>query len=88
MSDGRRCRAYIDESFLANCKAIEEILRVEMGPVQQAFVGGRDILVNNVRMHTVFHDWLKMHGDEDASALLMLLLDCGKGFNYLSWGLD
>ena len=31
-----------------------------------------------------FGDWLREHGDSDDS-LMLLLLDCSKGFNFLAW---
>ncbi len=66
-------------------KVLDERLKEVLGDTQQAFVSGRDIIVNNVRMHSVFNDWLQHHGDEEEATLLMLLLDCSKGYNFLSW---
>ena len=51
---------------------------------QQAFVAERDIVVNNVRMHGVFYDQLRQHVDDESAMLVLLLLDCSKGYNYLS----
>ncbi len=64
---------------------LDEVGKDALGPAQQAFLSGRDIIVNNIRMHTTFGDWLQQHFDSDRAIMMLVLLDCSKGFNFLSW---
>ena len=50
---------------------------------QQAFVSGRDIVRNTSSMLRVFWDNVE-HRDHTDNPLLMLLLDCSKGYNLMS----
>ena len=65
-------------------KVLDEVCKDTIHATQQAFFSGRDILVNNIRMHTVFREWAARSGSGD-QVLLLLLLDCSKGCNFLSW---
>ena len=61
-------------------KVLDEIFQTQIHSSQQEFISGRDIIVNNVRMHAAFLDHLREHSD-DTEVLLLLLLDCSKGYN-------
>ena len=64
-------------------KVLNEVCKDTIHATQQAFFSGRDILVNNVRMHTVFREWAARSSSGD-QVLLLLFLDCSKGYNFLS----
>ena len=67
-------------------KLVNEVCTHAIHSSQQALLSGRDIIVNNVRMHSIFRDWVRkgQEGNGDA-VLLLLLLDCSKGYNHLAW---
>ena len=64
---------------------LDEVCREQIHQTQQAFFSGRDIVVNNIRMHTCFREWVRNNPNNTTGALLLLLLDCSKGYNMLAW---
>ena len=64
---------------------LDEVCQHQIHAAQQAFLKNRDILVNNIRMHSVYRDWIQEHPGEEGELLLLLLLDCTKRYNLLSW---
>ena len=66
---------------------LDEVCREQIHQTQQAFFSGRDIVVNNIRMHTCFREWVRNNPNDSTGALLLLLLDCSKGYNMLAWSL-
>ena len=69
------------------CRIFDEVCQDQLTTAQQAFVRGREIVRNTVKMQTAMRE-----GMEDAAAkpqlppLLMLLLDCSKGYNNMDRG--
>jgi len=75
---------------------MDEICSQRLSAAQQAFMSGRHITRNNVGIHHVFRLAVDAHrrsspqleGLEhcsDTTPLLLLLLDCSKGYNAMSW---
>ena len=67
-------------------RVLQEVCANSISRAQQAFIHGRDIVRNNVRLHTAFRDMMA-EADEGNIALsdlgMLLLLDCTKGYNLL-----
>jgi len=59
---------------------LDEVCDTSLSRFQQAFVSKRDIVNNNIRLHTAFQD-----AAHKAELLLLLCLDCSKGYNHASW---
>ena len=64
----------------AYARVIDEHAAKTMRDVQQAFLRGRDISNANVAIHEAYY-----RGVERANLRYWLLLDCTKGYNFLSW---
>ena len=63
-------------------RVLNRVLADQLSEAQQAFVTGREILVNNVRMHALFQHACT---SDTTIPLILLLLDCRKGYNLMSW---
>ena len=67
-------------------KVVDEVcssLSTGLSQYQQAFMSGRDIVNNTFTMLKTFWDAVE-EGDRDGNPLLALLLDCSKGYNFMS----
>ena len=58
---------------------LDECAAAQLRPLQQAFVSEGDIMYNTIGLHEEFRSSL-----QDRRLRLLLLMDCVKGFNYMS----
>jgi len=63
-------------------KVLDEVFRTQLSKAQQAFYSTGDISRNLVMMHSIFRDHQLQYLTD---LLLMLSLDCSKGYNRVGW---
>jgi len=66
---------------------LDEVMRTHTSKAQGAFLTGRDIMQNNVTIHTAFREAMQSAAEDGRveSLALLLLLDCSKGYNMMQW---